>query len=135
MVGILVDQRVFACLVENCMPAVWNHLKKMELDLTQVSLQWFICLFSYNLKPEVSDHIWDHLFLSGTKVLFRAGLALISLIKKDVFKCKEFRNLRCYDRGWGIFGRKGATLFHCHQCTHSDHEASKIQVHHQLLHQ
>lgn len=96
MIGILVDQKVFAKLVKMNFVEVWNHLEKMNLDVSLLSLQWFICLFSYNLKSEVSDPIWDFLFLSGTKILFRAGIALVSLIKKNFLKCKEFRIIEFY---------------------------------------
>ncbi len=69
----------------------------LNLDPSLVALQWFVCLFSYNLQPEVreglrsqiSDTIWDHLFLSGSKVLFKAGLAILSLLEKNLLKCKD----------------------------------------------
>jgi len=93
MIGVLVDQKLFAKLIKTVMPSFWNHLKKLTLDPSLISLQWFICLFSYNLKNEVTDRIWDHLFLCGSKILFRAGLSIISLVEKSFLKCKEFCTL------------------------------------------
>ncbi len=91
MVGILIDQKIFSKLIKTTMPALWSHIRKLSLDPSLVSLQWFICIFSYNLAPAVSDQIWDQLFLAGTKIIFRAGLAMVSLIEKNILKCKEFR--------------------------------------------
>ncbi len=54
MIGVLVDQAVFAELVENCMPNLFNAFKKLSIDPTLVSMQWFICLFSQNVQPDVS---------------------------------------------------------------------------------
>ena len=53
MIGVLIDQKLFLNLVKSMLPVLRKHLKKLSLDPSLVSLQWFICLFSYNLKPEV----------------------------------------------------------------------------------
>jgi hypothetical protein len=90
MIGVLIDQKLFTRFIKTIMPAFWDHLKKLSLDPSLISLQWFICLFSYNLKSKVTNRIWDHLFLSGSKVLFHAGLSIISLVQKSFLKCKEF---------------------------------------------
>ncbi len=54
MIGVLVDQAVFAELFERCMPELCGKLKRLSLDPTLVSMQWFICLFSQNVDSEVS---------------------------------------------------------------------------------
>lgn len=104
MIGVLIDQKLFCRMVKAIMPQLWALFKKMGLDPSLVSLQWFICLFSYNLQPEVccifykkcfkvSDEIWDHLFLEGSKMLFKAGLSILSLIEKNLLKCTGFRKI------------------------------------------
>ncbi len=40
------------------------------------------------------DEIWDQLFVRGSEVLFRAGLAMIALLEKDLVRCEEFGILR-----------------------------------------
>jgi len=90
MVGILVDQKLFTLLIKKMMPSLATIFEELNLDPSLVSLQWFICLFSYNLRPEVSDVIWDKLFLQGSKTIFQASLSIISLIEKNILKCEEF---------------------------------------------
>ena len=93
MVGILVDQKIFSLLVKKMMPSVSAILEKLKLDPSLVSLQWFVCLFTYNIQPEVSDVIWDHLLLQGSKALFRASLSIVSLIERNLLKCSEFSKI------------------------------------------
>jgi len=89
MIGILTDQKVLAHLLQITLPDFVNHMKKMKVDPMLISLQWFMCSFSYNLHSEVSERIWDYFFLYGSKILFCAALALISLIKNEFLKCKS----------------------------------------------
>ncbi len=91
MIGVLIDQRLFLQLIHDIMPQLAVYLDKLNLDPSLVSLQWFVCLFSYNLQPEVSDVIWDHLFLQGSKTLFKAGMAIMSLVEKNIMTCDELR--------------------------------------------
>ncbi len=114
MIGVLIDQKIFIKIVKVTMPILWAHLKRLSLDPSLVTLQWFICLFSYNLNRDASDEVWDNLFLNGSKVLFRAALALISLIEKNILKCREFRKNECMmnPHSGGIHAsRKGAAFF------------------------
>ena len=93
MIGVLIDQKLFCKMIKAKMPHMWSFLRKVNLDPSLVSLQWFVCLFSYNLQPEISDEIWDNFLVKGSKILFKAGLSIISLIEKNVMSCKEFSKL------------------------------------------
>ncbi len=55
MIGVLIDQKVFRKLVKSKLPQLAGHLKKLGLNPSLVSLQWFICLFSNNLHFEVCE--------------------------------------------------------------------------------
>jgi len=90
MIGILVDQKLFSLLLKELMPSLSLYLEKLNLDPSLVSLQWFVCLFSYNLQIDVSDSILDHLFLQGSKVLFKASLSIVSLLERELLKCPDF---------------------------------------------
>jgi len=90
MIGVLVDEKVFSRMLKTFKPIFWHIVKKIELDSSLVSLQWFTCLFSYNLRSEISDEIWDHFFLNGPKILFKAALSIINLIESSFLKCTNF---------------------------------------------
>ncbi|MDR3549113.1 MAG: TBC domain-containing protein [Candidatus Pacebacteria bacterium] len=53
LVGVLTDQKLFQKMIRAIMPALYSRFSKLKLDPSLVSLQWFICLFSYNLVPSV----------------------------------------------------------------------------------
>lgn len=89
MVGILVDQEVFKKLIYKTLPNLWNLLKKNNVDANLFTVQWFVCMFSQNLEVEVLDELWDNLFLHGSKILFKAGLALLTLIERNLTNCGE----------------------------------------------
>jgi hypothetical protein len=90
MVGTSVDQNLFGKTLKVVMPRLASYFKKKNINVTFITLQWFVCLYTYNFQPVISDVIWDHLFVKGCKTLFHAGLAVISLLEKDIVNCKEF---------------------------------------------
>jgi hypothetical protein len=89
MVGILVDQGVFKKLVSKVLPNLWEVLVKYRVDPNFFTVQWFVCLFAQNLELEVLDELWDNLFLHGSKILFKAGLAMLTLIEKNLLTCND----------------------------------------------
>jgi hypothetical protein len=90
MIGTLVDQKIFARLIRKTLPKVWEVLRKYKVNPHMVSIQWVVCLFTQNIQPEVADGIWDHWFLRGSKILFKAGLALLLLLEKNLTQCNNF---------------------------------------------
>lgn len=92
LIGVLVDQKVFERLLKDNKPHLHSYLNSIGIDISLVSLQWFICLFSYNLQPDISDCIWDIFFVKGSKAIFKAGISLFSLFEKNLMKAKSFSN-------------------------------------------
>ena len=60
MLGILVDQKILCSMIAHKMKPLSAHLTKLNLDPSLVTLQWFICLFSYNLQPVVEPSILQY---------------------------------------------------------------------------
>ena len=92
MIGVLVDQKIFGKLLKETLPDIWNTFKKCKTIPDLITTKWFVCLFSHYSEPEVADKIWDHLFLRGTKMVFKAGLASLALIEKNIIRCKNIGN-------------------------------------------
>lgn len=86
MLGVLVDQGVFRRLVKKTLPNVWGVMRRHKVAPDSISMKWFICLFSHNAEAEVADELWNRLFLYGPKVVFKAALAMLSLLEKDILK-------------------------------------------------
>ncbi|KAI4175367.1 MAG: hypothetical protein LQ343_001742 [Gyalolechia ehrenbergii] len=79
MYGTLLDQRVFESLVEKTMPILWNHLVKSDVQLSVVSLPWFLSLYINSMPLVFAVRVLDVFFLEGPKVLFQVGLAILRM--------------------------------------------------------
>lgn len=79
MYGTLLDQRVLESLVEKTMPILWNHLVKSDVQLSVVSLPWFLSLYINSMPLVFAVRVLDVFFLEGPKVLFQVGLAILRM--------------------------------------------------------
>lgn len=79
MYGTLLDQRVFELLVQETMPMVSDHIKKYDIQLSVVSLPWFLSLFLLSMPLVFAFRILDVFFLQGPKTLFQVALAIVKL--------------------------------------------------------
>ncbi len=79
MYGTLLDQRVFESLVEKTMPILWGHLVNSDVQLSVVSLPWFLSLYINSMPLIFAFRVLDVFFLEGPKVLFQVGLAILRI--------------------------------------------------------
>ena len=79
MYGTLLDQKVFESLVEKTMPILWEHLVKSDVQLSVVSLPWFLSLYINSMPLVFAFRVLDVFFLEGPKVLFQIGLAILRI--------------------------------------------------------
>ena len=84
MYGTLLDQRVFESLVEKTMPVLWEHLVKSDVQLSVVSLPWFLSLYINSMPLVFAFRVLDVFFLEGPKVLFQVGLAILRMNGEDL---------------------------------------------------
>lgn len=84
MYGTLLDQRVFESLVEKTMPILWSHLVKSDVQLSVVSLPWFLSLYINSMPLIFAFRVLDVFFLEGPKVLFQVGLAILRINGEDL---------------------------------------------------
>lgn len=56
---------------------LYRALVETQMQLSLVTVPWFMCLFVNTLRPEVTLRVWDMFFCEGSKVLFRIAAALL----------------------------------------------------------
>ena len=61
------------------MPILWNHLAKSDVQLSVVSLPWFLSLYINSMPLVFAVRVLDVFFLEGPKVLFQVGLAILRM--------------------------------------------------------
>lgn len=79
MYGTLLDQKVFESLVEQTMPILSSHFQKTDLQLSLVSLPWFLSLYINSMPLVLAFRVLDCFFLEGPRVLFQVGLAILKI--------------------------------------------------------
>jgi hypothetical protein len=89
MYGTLLDQRVFESLVEKTMPILWDHLVKSDVQLSVVSLPWFLSLYINSMPLVFAFRVLDVFFLEGPKVLFQVGLAILRINGEELLDAMD----------------------------------------------
>jgi hypothetical protein len=89
MYGTLLDQRVFESLVEKTMPIIWDHLVKNDVQLSVVSLPWFLSLYINSMPLIFAFRVLDVFFLEGSKVLFQVGLAILRINGEELLDATD----------------------------------------------
>lgn len=89
LLGVHLDQRVFAALLKNRFPKVVVHIEHVGYPLATIVYQWFLCLFVNKLPLGTTLRIWDSFLHEGPKVLFRVGLTIIRTLSRDLLNCED----------------------------------------------
>ena len=89
MYGTLLDQKVFESLVEKTMPILWEHLEKSDVQLSVVSLPWFLSLYINSMPLVFAFRVLDVFFLEGPKVLFQVGLAILRVNGEELLDAQD----------------------------------------------
>ncbi|KAF1816361.1 GTPase-activating protein GYP5 [Eremomyces bilateralis CBS 781.70] len=89
MYGTLLDQKVFESLVEGTMPILWDHLVKSDVQLSVVSLPWFLSLYINSMPLIFAYRVLDVFFLEGPKVLFQIGLAILRINGEELLDAAD----------------------------------------------
>jgi len=89
MYGTLLDQKVFESLVEKTMPVLWDHLAKSDVQLSVVSLPWFLSLYINSMPLVFAFRVLDVFFLEGPKVLFQVGLAILRVNGEELLDIQD----------------------------------------------
>ncbi|XP_058070763.1 uncharacterized protein LOC131219565 [Magnolia sinica] len=87
--GCHVEQRVFKDLLAKKCPRIAAHLEAMEFDVSLVTTEWFLCLFSKSLPSETTLRVWDILFNEGAKVLFHVALAIFKMKEEELLSAHQ----------------------------------------------
>lgn len=89
MYGTLLDQRVFESLVETTMPVLWEHICKNDIQLSVVSLPWFLSLYLSSMPLVFAFRILDIFFMQGPKTLFQVALAILKINGEELLKTED----------------------------------------------
>jgi TBC1 domain family member 8/9 len=89
MYGTLLDQRVFESLVEKTMPILHEHFIKTDIQLSVVSLPWFLSLFINSMPIDKAMRVLDVFFSEGIRVLFQVALGVLRVNGEELLDCTD----------------------------------------------
>ncbi|KAJ3185979.1 TBC1 domain member 8B [Gaertneriomyces sp. JEL0708] len=84
LVGSVVDQNVFSHLVRLYLPTLSAHMAKLYMDLSTISVPWFVCLFLNTVSLRVGINMLDAFFMDGPKALFWIALAILKVNENEL---------------------------------------------------
>lgn len=91
MTEILVDQRVFTKIFKKRKNKLYKHFKNIELDLGLVCFPWLVCLLASNLEKQISEVIFDFIFLEGNIAIFKAMFAIMNILEPHLLRAEDFQ--------------------------------------------
>ncbi|XP_060562937.1 uncharacterized protein LOC132722444 [Ruditapes philippinarum] len=86
LIGAQSDQQVLKDMVKDKLPALYHHLEGIDIELSTITLNWFLAVFFDAVPFQTLLRIWDCFLLEGPKVLFRFSLAILKLHEKDILQ-------------------------------------------------
>ena len=66
-------------LIANYLTSVDETLKKHDIELSLITLHWFLTLFANVVHMKILVRIWDWFFYDGSIVLFQLTLGMLKL--------------------------------------------------------
>ena len=78
--------QVLRLLVMNYLPEIDIHLKEYDIELSLITLHWFLTLFSGVFHTKVLLRVWDQLFYDGSVVLFQITLGMLKLHQDEILQ-------------------------------------------------
>ncbi|ODV85087.1 hypothetical protein CANARDRAFT_199619 [[Candida] arabinofermentans NRRL YB-2248] len=89
MYGVLLDQKVFEGLLKKTIPMLSDHFAKHDIQLSIVSLPWFLSFYLNSMPLIYAFRIIDMLLLHGSKVLFQVALAILKTNGEQLMNCED----------------------------------------------
>ncbi|KAL1493468.1 hypothetical protein ABEB36_011515 [Hypothenemus hampei] len=79
LLGIQADQKVLRNLISNYLTDTDEVLRNHDIELSLITMQWFLTLFANIVHMKILLRIWDLFFFDGSLVLFQVTLAMIKM--------------------------------------------------------
>jgi hypothetical protein len=89
LLGIQADQRVLRAMISNFLPDVDMTLKEHDIELSLITLHWFLTLFASVVHMKILLRIWDLFFFDGSIVLFQVTLGMLKIKEPDLMQLEN----------------------------------------------
>ncbi|TRY67052.1 hypothetical protein TCAL_07812 [Tigriopus californicus] len=84
LVGAQADQLVLRGLIASCLPNLDGLLQEHDIEISLITLNWFLTLYSSVLHIKILLRLWDLILCEGSKVLFQIALGMLRLHETEL---------------------------------------------------
>ncbi|XP_063979790.1 small G protein signaling modulator 3 homolog [Diachasmimorpha longicaudata] len=84
LLGVQADQKVLRTLVTNYLSDIDHVLVQHDIELSLISLHWFLTLFASVVHMKILLRIWDLILFDGSIVLFQITLGMLKMRESEL---------------------------------------------------
>ncbi|XP_051742598.1 small G protein signaling modulator 3 isoform X2 [Ctenopharyngodon idella] len=84
LLGVQTDQRVLRQLIVQYLPRLDQLLQEHDIELSLITLHWFLTAFASVVDIRILLRIWDLLFYEGSVVLFQVTLGMLKIKEEEL---------------------------------------------------
>uniref|UniRef100_A0A4W4EXH1 Small G protein signaling modulator 3 n=1 Tax=Electrophorus electricus TaxID=8005 RepID=A0A4W4EXH1_ELEEL len=84
LLGVQTDQRVLRQLIVQYLPRLDRLLQEHDIELSLITLHWFLTSFASVVDIRILLRIWDLLFYEGSIVLFQVTLGMLKIKEEEL---------------------------------------------------
>ncbi|XP_012880410.1 PREDICTED: small G protein signaling modulator 3 isoform X1 [Dipodomys ordii] len=89
LLGVQTDQRVLRHLIVQYLPRLDKLLQEHDIELSLITLHWFLTAFASVVHIKLLLRIWDLFFYDGSLVLFQATLGMLRLKEEELIQSEN----------------------------------------------
>ena len=89
LLGVQADIKVLGQLIGTYLPDVDYQLKKHDIELSLICINWFLTIFSNVLHIKILLRVWDLFFYEGSTAMFQITLAMLKLNEKRLVEAQN----------------------------------------------
>jgi len=89
MEGVLLDQDVLKELIRERMPDFYEHMQRLDYDVSMFVTGWFTAMFMDSFAFSTVMRLWDIIICRGATFMVIIVFAVLKLFEKGLIKCKS----------------------------------------------
>ncbi|XP_023574669.1 small G protein signaling modulator 3 isoform X2 [Octodon degus] len=89
LLGVQTDQRVLRHLIVQYLPRLDKLLQEHDIELSLITLHWFLTAFASVVHIKLLLRIWDLFFYEGSLVLFQMALGMLCLKEEELIQSEN----------------------------------------------
>uniref|UniRef100_A0A5F9DN90 RUN and TBC1 domain-containing protein 3 n=1 Tax=Oryctolagus cuniculus TaxID=9986 RepID=A0A5F9DN90_RABIT len=89
LLGVQTDQRVLRHLIVQYLPRLDRLLQEHDIELSLITLHWFLTAFASVVHVRLLLRIWDLFFYEGSLVLFQTTLGMLRLKEEELIQSEN----------------------------------------------